>query len=515
MTYDRREIPAHLLPYFQDAELGLEATVQEYVERLVGVFREVRRVLRPDGLAFLNLGDSYAGSWGAQGRGEMDERSVVSARQIAAHPRKQRQTGSIRDAGLKPKDLIGVPWRVAFALQADGWWLRDAIVWAKPNPMPSSVEDRCTSSYEMVFMLAKSARYFSDMDAVREPLSPATLERIQQAKWQSGQQAGSTRANGGAKTNGPMRAVVNAKGLTQPPQIEDGDYSEAGANLRNVWTIATTPFTGWTKTVRRAPVAAGERGDDTRRITSADCPEHGDSSVADSIRAYGERVAGSASCTSCSDAHRAQAPTSEPCSIDQSRADCSAGESLDSSPPHSSMPAIEHNNRTRKTGHEPATIPPCNASVGSASHIGNRSVQPSQDDSAGRTPENSIAPVGSGDHPLERSRFRIADMPSCTCEYVRETSESTSHFATMPLELALRCIRMGSREGDVILDPFMGSGTTAQAAESVGRRFVGVRAESRIPCPHRGARQAARPLWRCGMSSIPRAKYERAMKGLA
>ena len=281
-----------LRDYSVEGQIGLEPTVAAYVERLVGVFREVRRVLRPDGLAFLNLGDSYAGSWGAQGHGDMSGRSVVSARQIAAHPDKKRQTRSIRDAGLKPKDLIGIPWRVAFALQADGWWLRDAIVWAKPNPMPSSVEDRCTPSYEMVFMLTKSARYSSNMDAVREPLSPATLERIQQAKWQSGQQAGSTRANGGAKTNGPMRAVVNAKGLTQPPQIEDGDYSEAGANLRNVWTIATTPY-------------------------------------------------------------------------------------------------------------------------------------------------------------------------------------AEAHFAVMPLELALRCIRIGTRVGDVVLDPFMGSGTTAEAAESIGRAWVG------------------------------------------
>jgi len=114
----------------------------------------------------------------------------------------------------------------------------------KPNPMPSSVKDRCTPSYEMVFLLAKSARYYYDADAIREPHASATLARIAQAKWKNGTQAGSARANGGAKTNGPMRAVVNAKGSTRPPQLEDApnQYDESGANKRNVWTIATTPY---------------------------------------------------------------------------------------------------------------------------------------------------------------------------------------------------------------------------------------------------------------------------------
>jgi len=236
-----------LREYDTDEQIGHEATVAAYVERLVTVFREVRHKLRDDGTLWLNVGDSYAGSWGAQGRTDATaERSVISARQIATHPHNASHTGSIRDRGLKPKDLMGIPWRIAFALQADGWWLRDAIVWAKPNPMPSSVTDRCTSSYEMVFMLAKSKTYFADMDSVREPFAPATVDRISQAKWKSGEQAGSERANGGAKTNGPMRAVVNAKGHRRPEQIEDNPdaFNMAGANLRNVWSIPTTPYFG-------------------------------------------------------------------------------------------------------------------------------------------------------------------------------------------------------------------------------------------------------------------------------
>ena len=181
-----------LRDYDVPGQIGLEETLDAYVARIVGVFREVRRTLRDDGTLWLNLGDSYAGSWGAQGRDSaMAGRSVLSARQIAAHPHNATRTGSIRDAGLKAKDLIGVPWSVAFALRADGWWLRDAIVWHKPNPMPSSVKDRCTPSYEMVFLLAKSARYYYDADAIREPHASATLARIAQAKWKNGTQAGS------------------------------------------------------------------------------------------------------------------------------------------------------------------------------------------------------------------------------------------------------------------------------------------------------------------------------------
>ena len=231
-----------LREYDTDEQIGHEATVADYVERLVTVFREVRHKLRDDGTLWLNVGDSYAGTGPLSQESKPIDR--VYARVGNTMRGIQRRMGTV--PGLKPKDLMGIPWRIAFALQADGWWLRDAIVWAKPNPMPSSVTDRCTSSYEMVFMLAKSKTYFADMDSVREPFAPATVDRISQAKWKSGEQAGSERANGGAKTNGPMRAVVNAKGHRRPEQIEDNPdaFNMAGANLRNVWSIPTTPYFG-------------------------------------------------------------------------------------------------------------------------------------------------------------------------------------------------------------------------------------------------------------------------------
>lgn len=224
-------------------ELGLEPTPEEFVTALVELFREVRRVLRYDGTVWLNLGDSYAGSGrggnvsdtsGLEGGLDGQEqcraaRKAVSAKSTlrgnghfgggpkirgstlpAGFHERPRKGGAIGRAwvpppdGLKQKDLIGIPWMVAFALRADGWFLRSAIIWAKPNGMPGSQDDRPTSSYEFIFLLSKSARYWSDFDAIKTPPRESTSMRLAQDVQA---QAGSHRANGGGKTNGPMRAV--------------------------------------------------------------------------------------------------------------------------------------------------------------------------------------------------------------------------------------------------------------------------------------------------------------------
>jgi DNA modification methylase len=153
-----------LRDYGVSGQIGLEPTPDEYVATMVGVFREVRRVLRDDGTVWLNLGDSYAndGKYGGETGGKqayLDDNS------------RKRCGREKRITGLKAKDLIGIPWRVAFALQADGWYLRSDIVWAKPNPMPESVTDRPTRSHEYIFLLSKRERYFYDADAIREPVS--------------------------------------------------------------------------------------------------------------------------------------------------------------------------------------------------------------------------------------------------------------------------------------------------------------------------------------------------------
>jgi DNA modification methylase len=211
-------------------QLGMEATPDAFIDTLVAIFRDVRRVLRDDGTLWLNIGDSYTG--GRPGRN--DEGAEDLARRAALYGTGTVKAGTGRNhasgrpaavpVGLKHKDLIGVPWMLAFALRADGWYLRSEIIWHKPNPMPESVKDRPTKSHEHVFLLTKSAKYLYDADAIREPAKESTVARMSQ---DVANQTGSTRANGGAKTNGTMKAV--------------GDVV-AGANKRSVWTVATQPL---------------------------------------------------------------------------------------------------------------------------------------------------------------------------------------------------------------------------------------------------------------------------------
>ena len=209
-----------LRDYGAEGQIGLEETPDAYVQRLVEVFREVRRVLRDDGTLWLNLGDSYARTGGTDRR-VSDTAKVGSTRNTLTQM--SDRTGKA-PVGLKDKDLIGIPWRVAFALQADGWYLRQDIIWVKPNPMPESVRDRCTKAHEYVFLLSKGPRYYFDSEAIKEPVAESSVARLSQPTL--AQQVGSTRVPG--KTNGNMKAVGN--GETR--------------NRRSVWTVTTKPFKG-------------------------------------------------------------------------------------------------------------------------------------------------------------------------------------------------------------------------------------------------------------------------------
>ena len=190
-----------------DSQLGLEETPEEYVDKMVLVFREVRRVLRNDGTLWLNLGDSYAGN---------NSRASNNGRAGFGIPREGvfERTG----AGLKSKDLVGIPWRVAFALQADGWYLRQDIIWHKPNPMPESVTDRCTKAHEYIFLLTKSARYYYDAGAIAEASSGLTGGRF----------------GAGGEEVGRLR-----QDAARPRPVDDGTR-----NKRSVWTVTTKPFRG-------------------------------------------------------------------------------------------------------------------------------------------------------------------------------------------------------------------------------------------------------------------------------
>ena len=152
-----------LRDYGNDQQIGLEQTPDEFVNKLVDVFREVRRVLKNDGTLWLNLGDSYCG---VNGYARASEKFQRKGRNDA--PANNRSLSALHKANIKTKDLIGIPWRVAFALQADGWYLRQDIIWSKPNPMPESVKDRCTKSHEYIFLLSKSPKYYYDNEAIKE-----------------------------------------------------------------------------------------------------------------------------------------------------------------------------------------------------------------------------------------------------------------------------------------------------------------------------------------------------------
>lgn len=185
-------------------EIGSEPTIGEFIATMVEVFDLCRQVLRDDGTMWVNMGDSYVGNRGAAWG---PSPSSTAARAMTASRRRDNALiprSDVRVQGLKPKDLVGQPWRLAFALQDAGWWLRQEIIWSKPNPMPESMRDRCTKSHETIFLLAKSESYYFDQQAILEPVSPNTHARLAQ---NIQAQIGSERANGGGKSNGNMKAV--------------------------------------------------------------------------------------------------------------------------------------------------------------------------------------------------------------------------------------------------------------------------------------------------------------------
>lgn len=214
-------------------QLGLEPTPEEYIANMVAVFREVRRVLKPAGTAWVNLGDSYSGSK----KGVMSDGSYVAGKKQSSHrawepDRGKRNlprwgSGNTAISNLAPKQLVGIPWRVALALQADGWWLRSDIIWSKLNPMPESVRDRPTKSHEYVFLLSKSSSYYFDQEAVRERLSESTAKDPHMSDM-------------GRQYKGKGRGAYGESGKANGA-MEAWSLNPSGRNIRSVWTIATQP----------------------------------------------------------------------------------------------------------------------------------------------------------------------------------------------------------------------------------------------------------------------------------
>ena len=213
-----------LRDYGVDGQIGLEETPEAYIERLVQVFREVRRVLKDDGILWIVIGDSYNGSGKAKGA------NLDGCLQETNKHAQQTKTTNIK--GLKSKDMIGIPWELAFALRADGWWLRQDIIWSKPNPMPESVTDRCTKSHEYIFLLSKSRQYYFDHKIIMEP---ATYDGRKDTRMK-----GSHKYSQEGVTGLPVQTFA-ARGLERWQKDDEGNYLR---NKRSVWTINTKPFFG-------------------------------------------------------------------------------------------------------------------------------------------------------------------------------------------------------------------------------------------------------------------------------
>ena len=312
-----------LRDYGHPGQLGQEPTLREFLGNMVEVFDLCRELLADDGTLWLNMGDSYAGSWGSQGREYSGVAvSALSARQVAASQRKASGTGKIRDDGIKAKDLMGQPWRLAFALQDDGWWLRQDIIWHKPNPMPESVRDRCTKAHEYLFLLTKSERYYFDADAIKEPA-----------------------------TYGPT-----------PTGVGFGHGFDADARERGRIRVPgnVNPAKGQ---------AAYESGDDRHRTKAG-------------LQAYAQKV----------------------------------------------RESVKRGDFDGKTNDLP-----------------------------GREAFRAITEM--------RNKRSVWTIPT--------QSYSGAHFATFPERLVEPCILAGSRAGDIVWDPFMGSGTVASVAQRLGRRWLG------------------------------------------
>ena len=240
-----------LRDYGVDGQIGLEETPQAYVDKMVEVFRCVKDLLADDGTLWLNLGDSYASYRDGKATPDTARGNSIGTL-VPKGLASNRKASTFSNSTIKHKDLIGIPWRVALALQADGWYLRQDIIWAKPNPMPESVTDRCTKSHEYIFLMSKNPKYYFDHEAIKEPCAESSYKRWNQ---DIENQVGSNRVPG--KTNGNMKAVGiptkirfggNKYGDSDDPKhaTKSGNcYVDTGTrNKRSVWTQTVKPYKG-------------------------------------------------------------------------------------------------------------------------------------------------------------------------------------------------------------------------------------------------------------------------------
>jgi DNA modification methylase len=231
-----------LRDYGVDGQIGLEETPEAYIAKLVDVFREVRRVLKDDGTCWINIGDSYSTHAAGKCKNPMATSTLagVKTQEVA---RELKTELPYRNAEIPEKNLIGIPWMLAFALRADGWYLRQDIIWSKPNPMPESVTDRCTKSHEYLFMLSKASRYYYDQEAIKEPAIYADDDRV-------GRAMKSHKSNPTAQVNGIRPRVDKQRGHSRRhagfndrwDSMEKTEQCSGMRNKRSVWTVGTRAY---------------------------------------------------------------------------------------------------------------------------------------------------------------------------------------------------------------------------------------------------------------------------------
>jgi DNA modification methylase len=450
-----------LRDFGEPGQYGLESSPAGYVEKMRELFAELRRVLADDGTLWLNIGDSYASDskWGG---------STGGKHRTGLHGCSDTGNRGRQSTGLPDKNLMGIPWRVAFALQDDGWILRNAIIWHKPNAMPESVRDRLSGRYEHVFLFSKSRLYWFDLDAIREP---ATTTRKGALTWDR-----ETDAIPGQKAQHrvgrPWRDLHAAQPNMEPIGERHTAAHPGGKNPGDVWTIPTQPFSGQIRNGRPHPdhhdpdaPAYGKQ-----RITSPDCPQHGSADLQGSNASDDGHEAPLSSRTADTDTRRGQAPLDDCAATPTIGGPSSAPDSSDSQRQLNESSAMPHSKRSRRTGHGPETSQPCKPSAQTSARTAHIEVPHGLFDVATSTDENRSG--GRESHASGAGTAR-SNAHRCTCSWVDDTA-STSHFAVMPPALALRCILAGCKPGGTVLDPFSGSGTTGLAAQRTGRRYVGI-----------------------------------------
>lgn len=409
-----------LRDYGHAEQIGLEKSFQEWLEKMVEIFEECRRTLRPDGTLWLNIGDSYAGSWGnymptGSGGQRLKSTERFSRRAYDGEGEQRRPPTSFKQRGIKPKDLIGQPWALAFALRAAGWYLRADIIWAKPNPMPESVNDRPTKAHEYIFLFSKSPKYYYDAEAIKEPVSSTTIERLSQANF--GNQHGGIKdpMNGGAGTpnRSARRAVENLK-----KKMAAGWDTRPGGHDTVSWNTENG------KKKKTDEIEGQKRLGDFR----------------DKQRGHGRRHAG----------------FNEKYFGKQQE-----GFLYDHKPGH----LDDYFNFNRPHGKAKNMAVP----------QGQRPKQPASKKDT-KIKELDGAPERMGRYPGWRNNPEASVMTrnKRTVWNIATQPFPDAHFATYPEDLVRPCILAGSKPGDLVFDPFSGSGTTGKVAIDLGRQFVGI-----------------------------------------